>query len=97
MTIHLPSLQALDASDDRLLHEELRCLAVREQAAVVRALADHLEHFAPSAAPAGLRGQLVEELARLGCRAFETAAALSATERQSGIFAISSVDIYDAS
>jgi hypothetical protein len=81
MMSHLPSIRALDTADDLLLGNELRCLAIREQAGVVRALADHLERLDPPGAGLGVRRQLVEELARLGCRILETAAALSeATE-----------------
>jgi hypothetical protein len=74
---HLPSIDALVGPDDRLLGEQLRWLAIREQAAVVRALSDHLECLGPGQPDDSLRAQLVEELARLGCRIFEAAAALA--------------------
>jgi hypothetical protein len=79
MKAHLPSVHALGAADDRLLHEELHCLAVREQVAVVRALAEHIEYLDPRGANTNLRAQLVEELARLGCQALEAAASMSET------------------
>lgn len=79
MKPHLPSIQALGADDDRLLREELRCLAAREQASVVRALAERIECLAPWGAGGPLRALLVEELARLGCRALEAAASMSET------------------
>jgi hypothetical protein len=72
---HLPSLRALRASDERLLAEELRVLATKQQIAVVRTPADELERcLVRGGAPLAVQGQLVEELARLGCRS-ETAAA----------------------
>lgn len=99
MKNYLPSLRALVADDD-LLREELRCLAVRQQAAVVRGLVDQVECLGPSRANCALRAQLVEELARLGCRILEAAAALSETtppEPQSGILPIGSADAAGAS
>jgi hypothetical protein len=72
---HLPSLRALRSSDERLLAEELRVVATKRQIAVVRTLADELERclVRAGAAPA-LQEQLVQELARLGCRSLEAAA-----------------------
>jgi hypothetical protein len=98
MSRHLPSVHALCAPEDGLLHQELRCLAVREQAALVRALAAELECLAPWGATLSRRQQLVEELARLGCRLLEAAASLSeAVEPQSGILPVDSDDISAAS
>jgi hypothetical protein len=77
MKVHLPSIAALTAGDDRLLHRELGGLAVRRQSAVVRALLDQLERVSPWSASDGLRAQLLEELARLGCVRLEAAASLS--------------------
>jgi hypothetical protein len=74
---HLPSVQALVATDDGLLDQELRCLAVREQAAAIRALAERIDCLATWRGSAEARAQLVEELARLGCRALEAAALMS--------------------
>jgi hypothetical protein len=58
--------------------EELRVLATKQQIAVVRTLADELERcLVPGGAALAVQGQLVEELARLGCRSLETAAAMA--------------------
>jgi hypothetical protein len=76
---HLPSLRALQTSDDEQLCEELGLLAVREQVALVRDFADELERLTSPERMRGLRQQFVEELARLGCRVLETAAAASRT------------------
>jgi hypothetical protein len=97
---HLPSIQALGAEDDRLLREELRCLAAREQAAAVRAIAERIECLAPWGADRSLRAQLVEELARLGCRALEAAASMSETvdpAPQSGVVPVLDEDLFAAS
>jgi hypothetical protein len=62
---------------------ELRALPrnladLRSQAACVRALLDEVERVVPAGAAAGAAGaQLVEELARLGCRFLEAAGALT--------------------
>lgn len=72
----LPSVEALEGHDDRLLREELRCLAVREQAAAVRDLIDRVEGLAPRGVHGSVRAQLVEELASLGCRILEAAASV---------------------
>ena len=75
---HLPSLRALRASDDRLLAEELRLVATKRQIAIVRTLADELERrLVHGGAAAALQGQLVQELARLGCHSIETAATMA--------------------
>jgi hypothetical protein len=49
---------------------------VRSQTAVVRALLEEVERLDP-ATSGGLSEQLVEELARLGCRILETSAELA--------------------
>jgi hypothetical protein len=54
---------------------ELHLATVRTQAAIVWAVADALERDPER--DAGLREQLAEELARLGCLAIEAAAALA--------------------
>jgi|HubBroStandDraft_5_1064220.scaffolds.fasta_scaffold150277_2 hypothetical protein len=79
MKTHLPSLRALQSSDDQPLREELSLLAVREQVAVVRAFADEVERLTFGGRMCGPYEQLVEELARLGCRILETAATASRT------------------
>lgn len=96
--MHLPSIRALDAEEDGLLRQELRCLAVREQAARVKAMAAELECLAPWGATASRRQQLVEELARLGCRLLEAAAGLSeGVEPQSGILPVDTDGVSAAS
>jgi hypothetical protein len=54
--------------------EDCGLSGVRIQAAVVRALLDE-ERVAPSTAGSAVSAQLVEELARLGCRLLEVASA----------------------
>ena len=73
---HLRSLWALRASDDRLFAEELRLVVTNRQVAIVRTLADELERclVRDGAAMPALQEQLVQELARLGCRSLEAAA-----------------------
>jgi preprotein translocase subunit SecD len=51
-----------------LASEEVRSAAVRQQAAIVRALVDQVEHAEPSPVTDSLRDQLAEELARLQCK-----------------------------
>jgi hypothetical protein len=54
--------------------------SARTQAAIVRSLVDELEHVAAHGEAAHwLRAQLIEELARLGCRILDAAAALAET------------------
>ncbi len=55
-------------------------VTMKTHAAIIRTLIDEVEHHVQRGKAAeGLRGQLIEELARLGARILETAAALSAT------------------
>src|SRR5580658_10455672 len=68
MKTHLPSLRALQTPEDEPLREELSLLAIREQVAVVRAFADEVERLTFGGRMCGPYEQLVEELARLGCR-----------------------------
>ena len=77
----LPSLHALiDTGDERLL-AELPLMTVRRQIATFRSIADELERCLdggwedPRANAVG--AQLLEEMARLGCRALEAAAAVT--------------------
>ena len=51
--------------------------SVRNQVALVRALTDEVEHLIPCSAPGVASGRLIEELARLGCRILEAAAAMA--------------------
>jgi hypothetical protein len=61
--------------------------------AIVRTLADQVEHFARQADADELSSQLIEEMARLGCRLFEAAAPMTKSQRSedSGVFARSSI------
>jgi hypothetical protein len=52
--------------------------ALRSQAAYLRALLDEVERLAPSSTlDEGLTEQVIEELARLGCRSLEAASELT--------------------
>jgi acetolactate synthase regulatory subunit len=84
----LPSLASLEENDDRRLSAELTIARLRAQVAVVRTLTDHVEHLADVAAVEGVQAQVVEEIARLGCRLLEVAASLAASDRPeaSGVF-----------
>jgi hypothetical protein len=73
MSAHLPSLAALVGADDDLLAAELRFNRLRSQVAVIRALADHVEHLARLRDSDGLTDQLIEELSRLGSRLLDAA------------------------
>jgi hypothetical protein len=52
---------------------------LREQVAVVRAIADHVDAFARPGDVDELGDQVIEEAARLGCRLLETAATMIRT------------------
>jgi hypothetical protein len=86
-----PAATKTSGSEDTALRDAKRRLGrLISQVAVVRALADNVEALARPAASGGLDGQLVEEMARLGCLVLETAASLAAlpeaTCRDSGVF-----------
>jgi hypothetical protein len=89
MPEHIPSLSSLESDDDRPLVAELRLARVRWQVAVLRTLVDRAEYLARPGETNGFDEQLVEDMARLGCRLLEAAALLA--ERpdsdESGIFA----------
>jgi hypothetical protein len=55
---------------------EARLASIRNQTAIVRALADEIDAFGVNG-DASLRTQLAEELARLGCRILEAASAMA--------------------
>jgi len=75
---HLPSLQALEARDERLLRRELGVVALKQEVAVVRMLADELERDLETDLTAGsVRKQLADELLELGCRVLAAAAAMA--------------------
>jgi hypothetical protein len=81
--IVLESLNPSSAPADRNLRAKPLPLApVRSQAAVVRMMVAELES-APADAEESMREQLTEELARLGCRLLETAAAVAQTDGMS--------------
>jgi hypothetical protein len=75
----IPSLASLESNDDDLLATELWFVRLREQVAVVRTIADHIDHFAEPGNADGLREQVLEEMTRLGCRLLEAAAAMTRT------------------
>jgi hypothetical protein len=77
----IPSLATLESSDDELLTNELRLVRLREQVAVVRTIADHIDHFAEPGNADGFSEQVLEEMARLGCRLLEAAAAMTRAPR----------------
>ena len=66
MHTQLPSLAALESSEDGPLLTELHLIRLRSQAAVVRALADQVEQLSRAADAEGLSLQLIEEMVRLG-------------------------------
>jgi len=80
---------ALDCDQDRRLSADTRFVRVRSQAAVVRALADHVEHLSRVEDVDAVGQQLIEEMARLGFRLLEASAALIEATRTegSGVFA----------
>ena len=88
MPAHIPSLAALESNDDVQLSAELRLARLRSQMAVIRALADHIDHLARPKDTQGLGEQVIEEMARLGCRLLEAAAWLTESPRpqDSGVF-----------
>lgn len=90
MLARIPSLQALESDDNDRLAQELRLGRLRAQVAIVRALADAVEHLARPGDTDGLGNQVIEEMARLGCRLLEAAEALprSPCPEDSGVFAL---------
>jgi hypothetical protein len=54
-----------------------RLARLRAQAAVVRTLAEHVDHCTSSRKAHWLTEQLIEEMARLGCRILEVAASMA--------------------
>jgi hypothetical protein len=83
------SLAAPESDADGHAAAELRLVRLRSQVAVVRALADQVEHLARARDAEGLGDQLSEEVARLGHRLLESAALLAESARynDSGVFA----------
>ena len=89
MLAHMPSLAALESDDDDRLGAELELARLRSQLAVVRTVCDEVEHLTRPRDADGPRTQLVEEMARLGCRLLDAAASLteSPPSEDSGVFA----------
>jgi hypothetical protein len=89
MRSHIPSLAALESNDDGRLVAELRLAGLRSQAAIVRTLADQVERLSREAEGREHAGQLIEEMARLGSRLLEAAAAFAEARHvdESGVFA----------
>jgi hypothetical protein len=73
MLAHIPSLAALESNDDGRLAAELRFGRLRSQVAVVRAVADQIEHLVGLEDTSGLGEQLTDEMAQLGRRLLEAA------------------------
>jgi hypothetical protein len=87
MTPHVRPV-TLTASRDGASPTETHLGRIRSQVAIVRALADAAECLARPGAE-GVGDQLVEEMARLGCRLLESAGALARDPRpeDSAVFA----------
>jgi len=84
----LPSVITLESNDDGQLTAELRLGRLRTQVAVVRTLADQAESLVSPRHMDGLNEQLIEEMARLGCRLLEAAVTLtkSPAPEDTGVF-----------
>jgi len=78
----LATLAIPPSKDDGRLAVEAQLKRVRTQVAAVRAVADHAEQLAQAAAVDRLTEQLVEEMARLGCRLLEAAVSLADATRR---------------
>ena len=75
MPVNIPSRAALESNHEGSRAAAFRLAGLRSQAAVVRALADQVEHLSRAADAEGVDHQIIEEMARLGCRLLEAAAA----------------------
>lgn len=84
-----PSRAALGPHDGGTLEAKSQLGRLRSQAAVIRSLADCVEHLSRAADNEGVGDQLIEELACLGCKLIETAAALAGSQQPetTGVFA----------
>jgi hypothetical protein len=89
MPANLPSLAALQSTNDGRLDAELRLVRLRTQVAVVRTLADRIEELSRAVDAAGPGDQLFEEMVRLGHHLVDVAEALGRGRGvdRSGIFA----------
>jgi hypothetical protein len=87
MLTQTQAVAALASRPDRALAEEPRLVELRSQAAIVRTLVDQVEQVTRAGDVASLGAQMVEEMARLGCRLLDTAAALAEVSvEDSGVF-----------
>jgi len=88
------SFTARESNDNRRPTLALQLARLRAQVAVVRTLADHIEHFARPDNTHGVSEQLIEEMARLGCGLLEAAASMTRAlaPKESGVFARRSPD-----
>ncbi len=88
MVKHIPSLAALESEDDGQLAAEIRLARLRSQVAIIRSLADHVEHLARPDDAEGLSQQIIEEMERTGHLLLQAVMWLSASHRiaDSGVF-----------
>ena len=88
MFAHIPSLATLESGDDRQLAADLGLVRVRSQVGAIRTLVDRADELAQPGATGELSEELIEEMARLGCRLLEAAASLAESRRtgESGAF-----------
>jgi hypothetical protein len=86
MPTQAPAVATLDSG--RPLVAEPRLVDLRSRAAIVRTLVDQVEQLTRAADVEGIGAQMVEEMARLGCRLLDAAAALAKVSpvEDSGIF-----------
>jgi hypothetical protein len=88
MLAQSPSLAAVappETDQSARLVAEVRLAHLRSQVAVVRALADQVEYLARPGYADGLRDQVIEEMARLGCRLLEAARSLASASPEDPI------------
>jgi type II secretory pathway component PulM len=78
----LATLAVREPKSDAPRAVEAQLKHVRTQAAAVRAVADHAEQLARAATIDRITEELVEEMARLGCRLLEAAVSLADAARR---------------
>jgi hypothetical protein len=88
MPAHILSLVTLESGNDTQASAK-HLGRLRSHAALIRALADEVEWLSRVGDAEGLSHQLIEEMARLGCRLLETAGTLAGSRppEDSGVFA----------
>jgi hypothetical protein len=88
MPTQAPSGAALESGQRGLFAAAPQLVNLRSQVAVVRTLADQVEQLSRAADVDDLGTQMIEEMARLGCRLLEAAAALADASpvEDSGVF-----------